>query len=93
MLVTKAEFPSPHSGILFLWLHEVKASVLRDERFPSPYSGIFLSAAGQPLEDLNQEFPSPYSGILFLFRNIGIEEGGRILTFPSPHSGILFLSS
>ena len=41
--------------------------------FPSPHSGIlFLSAAGQPLEDLNQEFPSPYSGILF-YRDAGHE--------------------
>lgn len=43
------------------------------------------------LYGMKDVFPSPYSGILFLFRNIGIEEGGRILTFPSPHLGILFL--
>ena len=85
-------FPSPHSGILFLYVG-YWTILSNDGEFPSPHSGIlFLSLAKEDWNIvLKILFPSPHSGILFLsplrdrlLIRLGVQ-------FPSPHSGILFL--
>ena len=67
MKISSIMFPSPYSGILFLYL--VKVNNDRVEcTFPSPYSGIlflFIVRDNYEIDDYLQ-FPSTYSGILFL---------------------------
>ena len=60
-------FPSPHSGILFLWADSEWLTEKVDQWFPSPHSGIlFLYAAALMFNSNGGKFPSPHSGILFL---------------------------
>ena len=71
-VVTLEKFPSPHSGILFLY-GRIATVPIEHERFPSSHSGIlFLSVsktADKPDRDWCFRFPSPHSGILFLYTN------------------------
>ena len=61
------EFPSPHSGILFLFERWKKLREIRCRRFPSPHSGIlFLCENSTWMNKSKHTFPSPHSGILFL---------------------------
>ena len=63
-------FPSPHSGILFLFRPTFSGKYSVRIEFPSPHSGIlFLLNAAAFMFDGNggNPFPSPHSGILFLF--------------------------
>ena len=63
------KFPSPHSGILFLWIVVITTKEELLNMFPSPHSGIlFLCNGGNPSIAVEYpRFPSPHSGILFLF--------------------------
>ena len=52
LLYRLPRFPSPYSGILFLWGTLTRS--MYDSAFPSPYSGIlFLSCHHDPLPDLD----------------------------------------
>ena len=62
------EFPSPHSGILFLFVKLEAVGQVELVPFPSPHSGIlFLSDQKEKvIAAMDFLFPSPHSGILFL---------------------------
>ena len=61
------KFPSPHSGILFLYKHGIEC-LISGLVFPSPHSGILFLFAGEQTGMVQRKtwFPSPHSGILFL---------------------------
>ena len=88
------EFPSPHSGILFLWV----AQYLCKGRYGAGsfrplIRGFFfyVKIVEYRREVRPGEFPSPHSGILFLLLSVSLKDHNT--KFPSPHSGILFLLS
>ena len=61
-------FPSPHSGILFLWYDQPQLEYEDAEHVSVPSFGdSFFMTLKEFAKDLeNGVFPSPHSGILFL---------------------------
>ena len=61
-------FPSPHSGILFLYAEFKGYMRSKHQLFPSPHSGILFlfEESAEEKERKRLMFPSPHSGILFL---------------------------
>ena len=61
-------FPSPYSGILFLWTKRIILSICHTKRFRPLIRGFFFYVLKcvQHYSEENKAFPSPYSGILFL---------------------------
>ena len=88
------EFPSPHSGILFLSVTEGGSFILTAFGFRPLIRGFFFYEywKGNYVVGFPQGFPSPHSGILFLSIVEIKEYATPWYRFPSPHSGILFLS-
>ena len=83
-------FPSPYSGILFLYLEESEEEKER-KRFPSPYSGIlFLFGDYSPIAFFIRACFRPLIRGFFFYK-VGIYHGKIQTEFPSPYSGILFL--
>ncbi len=66
--MTEEGFPSPYSGILFLYHGDGDNRFRPIRAFPSPYSGILFLCGeiSAPSDLIPIKFPSPYSGILFL---------------------------
>ena len=67
----KHVFPSPHSGILFLFLAGFKKAHVEDDMVSVPSFGdsFFISSVlGKLVAGL--KFPSPHSGILFLLYDV-----------------------
>ena len=87
-------FPSPHSGILFLFLYNFADSIISDiNRFRPLIRGFFFyKRVSIKVYCGRMPFPSPHSGILFLLAKAQYKRNEIISAFPSPHSGILFLS-
>ena len=65
---TRISFPSPHSGILFLWPVTSCRSVQSSLCFRPLIRGFFFYVCATDYHDLEKQgwFPSPHSGILFL---------------------------
>ena len=85
-------FPSPYSGILFLWLI-TSAWYSPISRFPSPYSGIlFLCLYGVNTSYDSFNVSVPLFGDSFFIERKRLINAAALMLFPSPYSGILFLS-
>ena len=65
-------FPSPHSGILFLYDSRKYVHLTQEVLFPSPHSGILFLCAfvAALISSILISFPSPHSGILFLYPKV-----------------------
>ena len=86
------KFPSPHSGILFLYKHGIEC-LISGLVFPSPHSGILFLFAVYTIRFIKKKtrVSVPSFGDSFF---ITVYNGPCSLMydmFPSPHSGILFL--
>ena len=87
-------FPSPHSGILFLFLYQMRIIAPTGERFPSPHSGILFLClgSGSCIANIRQKgFRPLIRGFFFYFSHQPYQLLYQTTPFPSPHSGILFL--
>ena len=90
----RCRFPSPHSGILFLFethIHFMRL-IAKKVSVPSFGDSFFIRSSLSTIHLIRTRFPSPHSGILFLYLQPGTLVIVRVEeAFPSPHSGILFL--
>ena len=83
-------FPSPHSGILFLWTSKKMMGNSKIQVSVPLFGDSFFICSAYTPYDYGTMFPSPYLGILFLW--VGMKtQSSQVMEFPSPHSGILFL--
>ena len=85
-------FPSPYSGILFLYerykyLRKINCRV----SVPLFGDSFFMRRLSCSMVTAGIRFPSPYSGILFLLEAHVKDGETHYVRFPSPYSGILFL--
>ena len=86
-------FPSPYSGILFLYPEKTLFSPLHNWGFPSPHSGIlFLCGRMRYSASLLIKVSVPSFGDSFFINRLYDLYVDNPAMFPSPHSGILFLS-
>ncbi len=59
-------FPSPYSGILFLYVALTNEQVSKILSVPLFGDSFFMMSEDEVTQRLMKDFPSPYSGILFL---------------------------